>query len=536
MALSFGDIALSIGAGVAEKDMAIRDAEFKQALETFKEEKAHTKKLAELRYARDLKTYDDEVAKLDRVKSIYALAAKSSPLEAGKLIASAEYDGYKDLSEQGKDDLGASIAANFNYNYKTYKEGDDLPEGAKVGDRVMVNGQPVIESFSFGRKDYTLTEPKPSSYYMDSKFWKDEEEKLDKSSFVTKQLRKLLNKEEKTIDNIDYAEMIENKKVNEVKTLLDDEAEYTSTNLGGGQLKGNRLYKVKDSEKDANSRMTKMYDESTGITTDAIKSAVIGPIVSLSKDIAKNYQFNQVSGKLEISGDGQNLGYESNILWNAVNDAKLFSVQYYDSIDAKGNNNVGEFRAFNQVDIRMEYNQKWKERALFLNNKDIIGKTELSGITLIPLDLLPLSVSITQDERKLIENNVNAAIADVEGNINANESLIRKTITDSLVTISNNRKGGTDVPPPGGDDDGKGPILTETILKDTMNLNKDKSQEEIIEKFKEMGYTIPENLMTGSNQVTMPKGSVVPRPEGSAGRKWDREYGNTHNADGTPKT
>ena len=46
MALSFGDIALSIGAGVAEKDMAIRDAEFKQALDNFKEEKAHTKKLA----------------------------------------------------------------------------------------------------------------------------------------------------------------------------------------------------------------------------------------------------------------------------------------------------------------------------------------------------------------------------------------------------------------------------------------------------------------------------------------------------------
>jgi len=456
MALSFGDIALSIGAGVAEKDMAIRDAEFKQSLENFKEEKAHVKKLAELRYARDLKTYDDEVAKLDKVKSVYSLAAQTDPLEAGKLIASAEYDGYENLSEEAKNSLGSSIAANFNYNYKTYKEGDKLPEGAKVGDRVMVNGQPVVESFSFGRKDYTLTEPKPSSYYMDSKFWKDEEEKLDKSSFVTKQLRKLLNKEEKAIDNIDYAEMIENKKVNEVKTLLDDEAEYTSTNLGGGQLKGNRLYKVKDSEKDVNNRMIKMYDESTGITTEAIKSAVIGPIVSLSKSISKEYTFNQVSGKLEVSGDGQYLGSQSNILWNAVNDAKLFSVQYYDSVDANGNNNVGEFRAFNQPSIRTEYNQKWKERALFLNNKKLIGNTELSGITLIPLDLLPLSVSITQDERKLIENNVNAAIVDVEGNINANESLIRKTITDSLVTISNNRKDSTDVPPPGDNDDGKG--------------------------------------------------------------------------------
>ena len=45
---------------------------------------------------------------------------------------------------------------------------------------------------------------------MDNKFWKGEEEKLDKSSFVTQQLRKLFNKDEKSVDNIDYAEMIEN--------------------------------------------------------------------------------------------------------------------------------------------------------------------------------------------------------------------------------------------------------------------------------------------------------------------------------------
>ena len=48
----------------------------------------------------------------------------------------------------------------------------------------MLNGQPIVESFSFGRKDYTLNEPKPSDYYMDNKFWKNEEENLDKSSFV----------------------------------------------------------------------------------------------------------------------------------------------------------------------------------------------------------------------------------------------------------------------------------------------------------------------------------------------------------------
>tara|TARA_B100000035_G_scaffold298205_1_gene291713 strand:+ start:584 stop:2173 length:1590 start_codon:yes stop_codon:yes gene_type:complete len=453
MALSFGDIALSIGAGVAEKDMAIRDAEFKQSLENFKEEKAHVKKLAELRYARDLKTYDDEVAKLDKVKSIYSLAAKADPLEAGKLIASAEYDGYENLSEDGKNDLGASIAANFNYNYKTYKEGDELPEGAKVGDRVMVNGQPIVESFSFGRKDYTLTEPKPSSYYMDSKFWKDEEEKLDKSSFVTKQLRKLLNKEEKTIDNIDYAEMIENKKVNEVKTLLDDEAEYTSTNLGTASVQGAKLYRVKKSEEKVYDVMLNEYKESTGIATNAIKQSVIAPIVALNKNIIKNYQFEQVNGELTVSGDGQHIGQVSDRLWTAILKSKKESIEYYNIPDSQGNSNVGNFTAFDRSDYTREYNQKWNERALFLNNKKFIGDTDLSGITLIPLDILPLQVKLSEEDRKFIENNVNAAIVDVEGNINANQKLINESIIKSLNIIYGKKEEGTDVPPPG---DGKG--------------------------------------------------------------------------------
>ncbi len=446
MALSFGDIALSIGAGVAEKDMAIRDAEFKQALENFKEEKSHTKKLAELRYARDLKTYDDEVSKLENIKSAYSLAEKAGPEEAGKLIAAAENpEFFKTLSEEGQNDLGNSIAANFKYNYKTYKEGDDLPEGVKVGDRVMVNGQPIVESFSFGRKDYTLTEPKPSSYYMDNKFWKGEEEKLDKSSFVTKQLRTLFNKDEnKNVDNIDYAEMIENKKVNEVKTLLDDEAEYTSTNLGTASVQGARLYTVKKSETKVYDTMLNEYKESTGIASNAIKQSVIAPIVSLNKDIINNYSFEQSRGELVVSGDGQHIGQVSDRLWTAILKSKKESIEYYNIPDSKGNSNVGDFTAFDRSVYTKEYQDKWNERALFLNNKKLIkyntGDSSLSGITLIPLDLLPLQVSLTEDERVLIQNNVNAKIADVDGNINANQKIINDAIKESLSIISNNRK------------------------------------------------------------------------------------------------
>ena len=542
MALSFGDIALSIGAGVAEKDMAIRDAEFKQSLENFREEKAHTKKLAELRYARDLKTYDDEVAKLDNIKSAYALAEKAGPVEAGKLIAAAENPKFfETLSEDGQNDLGASIAANFKYNYKTYKEGDTLPEGAKVGDRVMLNGQPIVESFSFGRKDYTLNEPKPADYYMDNKFWKDEEEKLDKSSFVTKQVRKLLGKEDKGIDATNYAEEIQNKKVNEIKTFLDDDATYTSTNLGTASVQGARLYSVSKKEQKVYDTMLNEYKESTGIATNSIKQSVIAPIVALNKNIIDNYTFEQKGGELVVSGDGQHIGQVSDRLWTAVLKSKKESIEYYNIPDSQGNSNTGDFTAFDRSVYTKEYQDKWNERALFLNNKKFIGDTDLSGITLIPLDILPIQVTITEAERKQIENAVNTAIAEVEGNINSNQNLINKTIKDTLEVIANNRQTQIESNNQSNNNNNTNTntkVLTEKILNDTIALpeNQGKSKEEIIEFYKSIGYNIPENLMTGSNEVTIPQGNVVPRPDGSAGRKWDREYGNTHNSDGTPKT
>ena len=549
MALSFGDIALSIGAGVAEKDMAIRDAEFKQALETFKEDKAHTKKLAELRYARDLKTYDDEVAKLENIKSAYALAEKAGPVEAGKLIAAAENPKFfETLSEDGQNDLGASIAANFKYNYKTYKEGDTLPEGAKVGDRVMLNGQPIVESFSFGRKDYTLNEPKPADYYMDNKFWKDEEEKLDKSSFVTKQVRKLLGKEDKGIDATNYAEKIQNKKVNEIKTFLDDDATYTSTNLGTASVQGARLYSVSKKEQKVYDTMLNEYKESTGIATNSIKQSVIAPIVALNKNIIDNYTFEQKGGELVVSGDGQHIGQVSDRLWTAILKSKKESIEYYNIPDSQGNSNTGDFKAFDRSVYTKEYQDKWNERALFLNNKELIGKTDLSGITLIPLDILPLQAKLTETERKQIENAVNVAIADVDGNINANQKLINDTIKDTLAVIANNRQTQKDSNNQSNNNNNTNTttkVLTEKILNDTIALpeNEGKSKQEIIDFYKSIGYTIPENLITNNNNTNnLPEGNVPPRPDlnmfgGNINqRKWDEQYGNTHNPDGTPKT
>ena len=69
MALNFGDVLLNVTAGVAEKDMADmkeeRNANFNLALEEFKDNKALINKLAENRYARDVKRYDKEFEKFD---------------------------------------------------------------------------------------------------------------------------------------------------------------------------------------------------------------------------------------------------------------------------------------------------------------------------------------------------------------------------------------------------------------------------------------------------------------------------------------
>ena len=403
----------------------------------------------------------------------------------------------------------------------------------------MVNGQPIVESFSFGRKDYTLNEPKPSDYYMDNKFWKNEEEKLDKSSFVTKQVRKLLGKEDKGIDATNYAEEIQNKKVNEIKTFLDDDATYTSTNLGTASVQGARLYSVSKKEQKVYDTMLNEYKESTGIATNSIKQSVIAPIVALNKNIIDNYTFEQKGGELVVSGDGQHIGQVSDRLWTAILKSKKESIEYYNIPDSQGNSNTGDFTAFDRSVYTKEYQDKWNERALFLNNKKLIGNTDLSGITLIPLDILPIQVKLTETERKQIENAVNKAIANEEGNINANQKLINDTIKDTLAVIANNRQTQTESNNQSNNNNNTNTkVLTEKILNDTIALpeNQGKSKEEIIEFYKSIGYTIPENLMTGSNEVTIPKGNVVPRPDGSAGRKWDREYGNTHNTDGTPKT
>lgn len=118
--------------------MAIRDAEFKQALENFKEDKAHVKKLADLRYTRDLAKYDEEVKKYNDLKSAYADIGNMNLGEnaAADLIAMKVYgDNYNNL--QYKSQIREDIKSGFEYTYYTEEDKKNglIPDGKDVGSK-----------------------------------------------------------------------------------------------------------------------------------------------------------------------------------------------------------------------------------------------------------------------------------------------------------------------------------------------------------------------------------------------------------------
>ena len=110
MALNFGDVLLNVTAGVAEKDMADmkeeRNANFNLALEEFKDNKALINKLAENRYARDVKRYDKEFEKFDSLKSVYSQIQNNelSAKAAAYKIASFEDPSWSKYDDEERDE------------------------------------------------------------------------------------------------------------------------------------------------------------------------------------------------------------------------------------------------------------------------------------------------------------------------------------------------------------------------------------------------------------------------------------------------
>ena len=229
MAISWGDV-LSVGAGMAQRDSEYRDAAMGHALEEFKENKALVRDLAKTRYARDLKKYDEEFAKAEALKSVYANAANQNMDTAAKMIAQAENPTlFKTLATLDDGSLTSYINSykdGFTYNYK---KGDD-------GEFVLDDeGEKILESFTFNRKDFTLNEPKQDEYILGNEYWTKKRKDIDKtvSSPLGDEILKLLGKEKKEIDATSYINDMESKKITEIKTAIDGGQSYTSTNVSG---------------------------------------------------------------------------------------------------------------------------------------------------------------------------------------------------------------------------------------------------------------------------------------------------------------
>ena len=231
MAISWGDV-LSVGAGMAERDSEHLNADFKMAMEEFKDNKTLVRDLAKTRYARDLKTYDEEFAKAESLKSVYTNAANQNMNTAALMIAQAENPVlFKTLSDSDAATDGNALTSYINSykdNFtKNYKKGDD-------GEFALDDkGEKILESFTFNRKDFTLNEPKQNEYFLGNKYWSEKRKDIDKtvSSPLADEIRNLLGKEKKEVDATSYINDMENKKITEIKTAIEGGQTYTSTNV-----------------------------------------------------------------------------------------------------------------------------------------------------------------------------------------------------------------------------------------------------------------------------------------------------------------
>ena len=183
-----------------------------------------------MRYSRDLKKYDEEFAKAEALKSVYANAANQNMDTAAKMIAQAENPTlFKTLATLDDGSLTSYINSykdGFTYNYK---KGDD-------GEFVLDDeGEKILESFTFNRKDFTLNEPKQDEYFLGNEYWTKKRKDIDKtvSSPLGDEILKLLGKEKKEIDATSYINDMESKKITEIKTAIDGGQSYTSTNVSG---------------------------------------------------------------------------------------------------------------------------------------------------------------------------------------------------------------------------------------------------------------------------------------------------------------
>jgi len=498
MALSFGDIALSIGAGVAEKDMQYmqekRNADFNLAMEEFKDNKALVTKLAENRYSRDVNKYDEEVKKYDALKSVYSAIEndKLSPFDAAYRLASVNDPNWGKYDKAERIAIAKKNAEGFDYTY--YKEGDIIPEGKKVGDK---------KSFSVSHDKVELTEPSADKYFLDSSYWKGKGPDLDNfkgESIFTNQLQKLLGKTDadgnaEKVDMSNYIADLEKLKTQDIKSIIGKET-YSSGNVTESPLaisEGNYAF-GDGSSGDIPTSLSNKYTTYSGVATNDVVKSIIAPMNAMKiKDIDK-YFTTKENGEVTILPGGTSAYMDGRMLLNdIVNDL------YYNIVKANGKY-AGKEDLFTDANIISAYNREFQERTIKIDMQDA------TGIYIIPKNILPLG--ITFEDLGLNKNDVfNYVSKNFPKGKSLNESkgmlngLVLQYIKDNAKPLTNT---GSSNANENVNNKGSGTItLTEKIIQDTMKENPNMSREDIIKGFQnDVRFTVPENLLSvsGNNE------------------------------------
>ena len=396
MALNFLDYALSVGAGIAEKDMADmkeeRNANFNLALEEFKDNKALITKLAENRYARDVARYDKEFEKFDNLKQVYSQVANNelSAKAAAYKIASFEDPQWKNYTEDEREEISRSYMNSFEYNYKKYAEGDMIPEGKKVGDFVLdKNNEKIPVSYTIKHDKLKLVEPKITDYFLDSNYFTDKAPKLEDfkgKSILTDQMRNLLNKEDSDgtkegVDLTNYLADLDKKKGTEISKIIGTQ-EYTSTNVtvGGLGLSLNDRFISDDGTWEGLSTEVKgLWKEYvTSIPNGAKRTDISNVMQTLPLNDIEKMIITYQNGNPVTRPDGQNLFDSSQKLYQNVA-AQLWKDIFLATSKSplKGNQ-----LAFTNANVKQIYETEWNNRTIAIDDN------AMKGYYVIPLNVM----------------------------------------------------------------------------------------------------------------------------------------------------
>jgi hypothetical protein len=539
MALSFGDIALSVGAGVAEKDMQIRDAEFKQALENFKEDKAHVKKLADLRYTRDLSKYDDEVKKYNDLKSAYADIGNMNLGEnaAADLIAMKVYgDNYNNL--QYKSQIREDIKSGFEYTYYTEedKNNGSIPDGKDVGSK---------KSFTVSHPVQKITMPKESEYYLGNDYWKKAEENIgEKATPVTQELRKLLGKDDKGVDNTDYIKDLENKSKGEINQVLSGEFEkYTSTSVldtttsirTTGELADNFNINKKgvvegggvDSQTYDLKKADKVEYEKDSFSQDSILLQLNKYDKNWTKENAK---WNPEKKMWVINQSGSAVYDSLQSLWNNSSEF-LFQKTFY-----KGGS--GNSKDYNLTELKQLFIEE-------VENRKLNGLNYSTDETLyISPAFLPVGSELT-NKKDLVDHLNNNVFTSTEWkDTYGKKGKFSNTVAHNAIQYEIQKYINANVSEDKLPSNKKEAMNFDAIdLVITANIDSGKSVEEILSNLEKGGATFnegaKEKILEKYKSTDVQSGNVEPMPLPDMTNpdyfNWIKKYGDTHNQDGTPK-